>query len=191
MNRNEMADLFRIMQAQCTAHGAQIFFSDLGEVFVAYDPGEASTTISPAQLADLVADWHSTRPTATDERRQRRVQYATTAKPISGTPPTPAGYESLRSILNRAFDQAAFGKGAERHANQKPFEEQPMQRLCDAYGVGFALGQAGKKSEECQQLQHDAQVKELLGAIVYLAGSILYLERKKAANDNSSLRAAK
>lgn len=190
MNRNDMADLFRIMQAQCTAHGAQIFFSDLGEVFVAYDPGEASTTISPAQLADLVADGHSTRPTATDERRQRRVQYAT-AKPISGTPPTPAGYESLRSILNRAFDQAAFGKGAERHADQKPFDEQPMQRLCDAYGVGFALGQAGKKAEESQRLAHDAAVRELLGAIVYLAGAILHLERRKAANDNSGLRAAK
>lgn len=189
MNRNDMADLFRIIQAQCKVHGAQIFFSDLGEVIVAYDPHEAGTSISPAQLAELVANGLSQRPAATDERRNRRVQAA--AKPIIGTPQTPAGYESLRSILNRAFDQAAFGKGAERHADQKPFDEQPMQRLCDAYGVGFALGQAGKKAEESQRLAHDAQVRELLGAIVYLAGAILHLERRKAANDNSGLRAAK
>lgn len=187
MKKQDIADLFRIMQAQCAAQGVQIFFSDLGEVFVAYDSNESSLSISPAQLADLVADGHSQRPTATDERRQRRVQ-STASGSVSGTP---AGYESLRSILNRAFDQAAFGKGAERHADQKPFDEQPMQRLCDAYGVGFALGQAGKKAEESQRLAHDAAVRELLGAIVYLAGAILHLERRKAANDNSGLRAAK
>lgn len=54
-------------------------------------------------------------------------------------------YEKLDDVLSRAFKQASMGKGAERHADGKPFHEQPMQRLCELYGVGFALGQAGKK----------------------------------------------
>ena len=104
------------------------------------------------------------------------------------------GYESLADVLQRAFDQAAKGKGAERHANEKPFDQQPMQRLCEAYGVGFALGQAGKKAEESQGMTQGAAVRELLGAIVYLAGAIIFLERQagaQVANDNGVTSAAK
>lgn len=104
------------------------------------------------------------------------------------------GYESLADVLQRAFDQAANGKGAERHANDKPFNQQPMQRLCEAYGVGFALGQAGKKAEESQRMTQGAAVRELLGAIVYLAGAIVYLESQRGdqvANDNGVTSVAK
>lgn len=104
------------------------------------------------------------------------------------------GYESLADVLQRAFDQAANGKGKERHANDKPFDQQPMQRLCEAYGVGFALGQASKKAEESQGMTQGAAVRELLGAIVYLAGAVIYLERQvgvQLANDNSATSVAK
>ena len=38
------------------------------------------------------------------------------------------GYESLAQVLQEAYDQAARGKGAERHANDLPFDQQPMQQ---------------------------------------------------------------
>jgi hypothetical protein len=78
----------------------------------------------------------------------------------------------------RAFNQACTGKGYERHANGLPFDQQPMQKLCELYGVGFALGQAAKKAQESQRLERDAAVRELLGAINYLAGAIIFLEQQ-------------
>lgn len=86
------------------------------------------------------------------------------------------GYSDLRRILDAAFEQAASGKGKERHANGLPFNEQPMQDLIRAHGVGFATGQAAKKLQESHGLQKDAAIRELLGAIVYTAGAILSLE---------------
>lgn len=97
-----------------------------------------------------------------------------------------AGYESLRAVLIRAYAQASTGKGHERHAVCKPFDEQPMQQLIELYGVGFALGQAAKKAQEAQRLPAGRDVAELLGAINYLAGAVIHLEanRKVADNDN-------
>lgn len=91
--------------------------------------------------------------------------------------PTPANYLRLQAVLDNAFNQAAFGKGAERHAQSKPFEEQPMQKLIELYGTGFALGQAGKKMQESQRMDVEAAVRELLGAINYIAGVVIHLEK--------------
>lgn len=90
---------------------------------------------------------------------------------------TPANYLSLQSVLDRAFAQASSGKGAERHGQGKPFEEQPMQKLIDLYGLGFALGQAGKKMQEAQRMGVEPAVRELLGAINYIAGAIVHIEK--------------
>ena len=90
------------------------------------------------------------------------------------------GYETLLNVLRRAFLQAAHGKGNERHAQDLPFDQQPMQRLIEMYGVGFALGQAAKKSQESQRLPHERAVAELLGAINYLAGAVIAMERAHA-----------
>lgn len=95
----------------------------------------------------------------------------------------PGGYAELASVLQAAFNQAAYGKGAERHANSRPFTQQPMQKFCEMYGVGFALGQAAKKMEEAQRMPTDAAIRELLGAIVYIAGAAIHLERKE--NDHA------
>lgn len=103
------------------------------------------------------------------------------------TRPPDNGYESLRDVLDRAFAQAASGKGHERHAVNKPFDQQPMQKLIDLYGPGFALGQAAKKAQESQRLPAGRDVAELLGAINYLAGAVIWLERHRqpvAGNDN-------
>lgn len=96
----------------------------------------------------------------------------------SGVVMDTAGYEKLAGVLGRAFKQAAHGKGKERHAQNLPFDEQPMQKLIELYGVGFALGQAGKKAQESQRLQHGPAVAELLGAINYLAGAVIAMERQ-------------
>ena len=95
----------------------------------------------------------------------------------------PRGYERLSDVLDRAFEQAAVGKGAERHADGKSFEDQPMQHIAQRRGIGFILGQADKKSEEAQGMldrgERAKAVHELLGAIVYLAGAIIFIEKDK------------
>lgn len=100
------------------------------------------------------------------------------------------GYESLAGVLQRALDQAQNGKGAERHANELPFDRQPMQTIAGQVGVGFLIGQAIKKAQESQCLPAGRDVAELLGAINYLAGAVMFLERGEApepANDNAAL----
>jgi imidazoleglycerol phosphate dehydratase HisB len=93
-----------------------------------------------------------------------------------------AGYDDLARVLGDAFDQAASGKGAQRHADARPFGQQPMAAICDMVGPGFALGQAMKKAQESTRLPPQAARAELLGAIVYLAGAVLHLERKHGVN---------
>lgn len=84
------------------------------------------------------------------------------------------GYEALALVLGEAYDQAAHGKGKERHAKgSEPFDRQVMQEGANRFGVGALLFQAYKKSEESQRLPLDAGVRELLGAIVYLAGAVV------------------
>lgn len=88
------------------------------------------------------------------------------------------GYEKLADVLQRAYDQAATGKGHERHAQGEPFHEQVMQDGARRFGVGGLLFQAFKKSEESQRLPHDRAVAELLGAINYLAGAVIAMDRE-------------
>ncbi len=97
-------------------------------------------------------------------------------KPIAMTVP---GYESLAGVLQQAYNQAAVGKGAERHAKGQAFDTQVMQVGADQFGVGALLFQAFKKAEESQRLPHDRAVGEVLGAIIYLAGAIIAMERNK------------
>jgi hypothetical protein len=108
-------------------------------------------------------------------------------------PMSAPGYEKLAEVLERAYEQAARGKGRERHAGPgEPFHEQVMLEGARRFGVGALLFQAFKKSEESQRLPHDAAVKELLGGIVYLAGAVIALEQKREAeqptqNSNKSV----
>jgi hypothetical protein len=87
-------------------------------------------------------------------------------------------YASLEKVLTEAYQQAAVGKGAIRHAAGKPFDEQPMQKLCELYGVGFALGQAAKKMQESTRMPADKAVHELLGAINYIAGAVIHIRQR-------------
>lgn len=89
---------------------------------------------------------------------------------------TETKYKALEQVMLRAYNQAVNGKGAERHGQDRPFTEQPMQQLIKLYGLGFALGQAGKKLQEAQRMDTEKAVHELLGAIVYIAGAVIALE---------------
>ncbi len=89
-------------------------------------------------------------------------------------------YKPLREVLNRAYDHAAAGKGAERHATGQDFAAQPMQTISDLVGDNHGcLFQAIKKCQESTRLPKERAVNELLGAINYLAGAIIFLEKSE------------
>lgn len=92
------------------------------------------------------------------------------------------GYERLAEVLEAAFAQAAHGKGAERHAGGQPFHEQPMQQISELLGnVDGMAFQAIKKIREARGLPTvEAQVRELLGAINYVAGMVVFLQAPPA-----------
>lgn len=87
------------------------------------------------------------------------------------------GYERLAKTLYRALEQAQSGKGKERHANDKPFLQQPIMEIGRMVGPGYQIGQAMKKGQEAMRLPTtERQVAELLGAINYLAAAVILLE---------------
>ncbi|MBU2538112.1 MAG: hypothetical protein KKH22_06710 [Proteobacteria bacterium] len=90
--------------------------------------------------------------------------------------PAPDGYEALTAVLQDAIDQAANGKGLERHADDQPFHNQPIMRETQAVGLGFPAGQARKKILEAVRGCDDhpeRAVADLLGAINYIAALVI------------------
>ncbi len=85
-----------------------------------------------------------------------------------------SNYNMLQEVLSAAYDQAASGKGKERHAEGEPYNEQPVVWI-ERYFKSYQLGQAVKKMHESQRLNKDAAIAELLGAINYIAAHIIYL----------------
>lgn len=97
-------------------------------------------------------------------------------KPIQVFP----GYEQLANVLQDALDQAQAGKGSQRHANGKPFLEQPIitdGRACGLAGPAF---QARKKILEALNCpDEDRAVQDLLAAIVYTAAMVILKEEER------------
>ncbi len=86
-------------------------------------------------------------------------------------------YSCLAQVFDAALVQAQAGKGLERHASGEDFSAQVICEVGRRVGMGYPLGQAVKKAFESQRLSPEAAVKELLGAINYLAaGAILRAE---------------
>ena len=87
----------------------------------------------------------------------------------------PEGYEALGEALAAAVEQAARGKGSERHAEKgEAFSDQlifEIPRRLGACGSGFLLGQAVKKIYESARLGPERARAEILGAINYLAAA--------------------
>lgn len=88
----------------------------------------------------------------------------------------PAGYENLFAVLTDAFNQAAYGKGKDRHAKGAPFDEQRMQTISSLIGSdkGMEYQAIKKLTEGLDMSDPQACEKELLGAIVYIAGIIIW-----------------
>lgn len=119
-----------------------------------------------------------------------------TGKPIHrGLPPSgdtgymtlATMYQPLNDVLRAAYQQAASGKGRDRHANGKPFLDQPIMEIGRMVGMGYQTGQAMKKAQEAggmvQRGQHDAARAELLGAINYLAAAYILIGEIAAKQD--------
>lgn len=100
--------------------------------------------------------------------------------PTEATPRlTPApGYERLVAVFRDAHDQAAHGKGKDRHAKDEPFHEQRMQQISTLLGSadGMAFQAIKKLTEGLGLPDPKARRAELLGAINYLAGIVIYLD---------------
>lgn len=95
-------------------------------------------------------------------------------------------YASLERTLADALDQAANGKGKERHAADNAFEDQvicAVQRLLMGHPFGYQAGQAIKKTVEAGRLfnigKPDAAKAEALGAINYLAAMDIMVDEMR------------
>jgi len=104
----------------------------------------------------------------------------------------PAEYDSLAQVLAAAVEQAATGKGNDRHANGQPFDRQPMVEISKMVGLGFPLGQVQKKAQEAALLSAAGDTEkaqaEILGAINYLAGAYIVLGMPLSSSENSDNR---
>ena len=94
-------------------------------------------------------------------------------------------YYDLVKVFYDAFYQASAGKGSERHAYSSD-ESYSKQVLCemDRRLGGKAIGpryQAVKKIYESARMDKSAAIKEILGAINYLAAAVIVLEEKESS----------
>jgi len=96
------------------------------------------------------------------------------------------GYHELANVLEAALQQAQSGKGADRHAQGKPFTEQRMQQVSELLGTERGMAyQAIKKIAEGLDLPADRKEHELLGAINYIAGIVVRDRLKRAEIDDA------
>jgi hypothetical protein len=92
-------------------------------------------------------------------------------------------YKSLHIVLSRAEEEARSGKGHERHADGRPFEEQ-ISCWLERRGYDYARGQAVKKIDESLRLSPERAIKELLGAINFCAIAIIAIQEGLVADPN-------
>jgi len=85
--------------------------------------------------------------------------------------------DPLRCVFELAYRQVmdSGDKGMCRHGDEKPFRDQISPVITRLVGIGYPLGQALKKENESHRLERNAAIKELLGAINYLAMAVIYL----------------
>ena len=97
----------------------------------------------------------------------------------------------LRTFLG-ALEQAAYGKGRERHANDLPFVEQPILTMAHMLDSDAGLAQQViKKTIEARTLPtKQARINELRGTLVYAAAMILFEEMYGHADDPDNLNGA-
>ncbi len=150
------------------------------------DPGRYAT-IGPVGLA--VAREASAKMWA--EMQLIRTRYENMSGPIpDATGDDPEGilkdkapvedpnYDKLMDVMMEAFNQARHGKGNAVHGTGLHFEDQDMLAVMDRVGKDFALGQAIKKITEGRRKNMLDARKEFLGAMVYVAGAIIWMDKR-------------
>jgi len=92
-------------------------------------------------------------------------------------------YKGLFNVLMDAYLQASVGKGKERHAEDKPFEDQDICREARDIGLAGPIFQARKKCKEALRLvelgRPDQAVTDLLGAINYIAATVIVIREQR------------
>lgn len=90
-------------------------------------------------------------------------------------------YSELVKVLHDALTQAAYGKGRERHANDLPFSQQPMQAISSMIDspLGMVYQVCKKVCEGVNLPTHEQRVRELLGVINYTAGIVIWLNHQQ------------
>ena len=98
-------------------------------------------------------------------------------------------YLPLLHTFLGALEQAAYGKGRERHANDLPFIEQPILTMAQMLDSDAGLAQQViKKTIEARTLPtKQARINELRGTLVYAAAMILFEEMYGRADDPDNL----
>lgn len=91
----------------------------------------------------------------------------------------------LEAIFKDALDQVRNGKGNARHGQGRDFLEQTWLETAWAHGPAFLTGQAEKKLRESIGLDHEARRAERLGAIVYVAMSVIYEDLARGESEAS------
>jgi len=160
---------------------------ELHPVFAATARGAAQVVFNEAMELVDAADREGI-----DRQRSEAMDVAVTAmrflqqEYLTAHPNVPAAapkrdrYATLAKVLQRALEQAATGKGEDRHGSDEMFENQVSGVITDQVGLGYPCGQAIKKTLEADRLEKEAAVRELLGAINYLALAIIKLEAKES-----------
>ena len=97
--------------------------------------------------------------------------------------PSDQGYQILRDVLDCAYDQAVTGKGEERHGLGRKFPDQHIVSYPRERGTMEGLMfQVKKKMEEAVDLFKNGDAgkaeEDLLGAIVYLAAMVIFIEER-------------
>lgn len=97
-----------------------------------------------------------------------------------GTLVADPGYTCLVEVFRAAHNHAARGKGFERHANGLPFEDQRMLSICRLQDSpdGMAYQVMKKITEGLALPEYHRTRSELLGALNYLAGIVIFLDEK-------------
>lgn len=102
----------------------------------------------------------------------------------SSIEPVSNPYDTLSSIFNEALHRASEGKGKDRHANGKPFDEQPIVALnLTLSSQDGPLFQIQKKCAEASRFyasgERERAENELLDCIVYAAGAVITGRRRE------------
>lgn len=93
-------------------------------------------------------------------------------------------YDALAIVLQDAFNQAATGKGHERHSGGKAFTKQPILEIARMLsGIDGHAFQIMKKAQEAARMERngarDSAIRELYGIINYAAAAVLLIREQK------------